>query len=210
MWPDRLTISTRWKRLNDGGARELVEWISSVPKPRLIILDTLASVRPINTRDGYAQDYAALEQVHRIANDYGIGIVVLHHQRKVEAQDPLDTISGTLGLAGCADTSLVLSGNSSGKSLYLRGRDVEEAEHAIQFDAQACRWKILGDAADVRRSETRNKILGVLKASDAPIGPKEIAEQSGLSEDVVKNRLLAMVKDGEVLKKGHGKYVLPD
>ena len=73
---------------------------------------------------------------------------MLHHTRKMEAEDPLDTVSGTLGLAGCADTVLVLNRSSQGTTLYVRGRDIEEAEHAISFDKHACSWTILGAASE--------------------------------------------------------------
>ena len=92
----------------------------------------------------------------------------------------------------------------------MRGRDIEEAEHAVQFDPRTCRWRILGDVQDVRRSDTRNKILSALKASEEPRGPQEVAQSTGLAEDVVKSRLRDMVRDGEVMKLGHGKYTMPN
>jgi hypothetical protein len=208
-WPERLTFSTKWRRLNAGGVNDISDWAANAEQPRLVLLDTLANVRPINTQDGYAADYAALTTVHRLANDLGIGVVALHHQRKVDAEDPLDTVSGTLGIVGCADTSLILSSGKSGKTLYVRGRDIEEAEHAIEFDAATCRWRILGSAEDVRRSETRRKILAALIEHGDVMGPREIAEATGLPETVVKVRLGDMLRDGEVLKRGHGRYVHP-
>ena len=209
-WPERLTLSTKWKRFNQGGVKDIEDWMQAVHRPRLVILDTLANVKPISTQEGYAQDYKALTDIHRLANDAGVAIVVLHHQRKVEAEDPLDTVSGTLGITGCADTSIILSGGKNGKSLYLRGRDIEEAEHAVEFDKETCRWKMLGSVEDVRRSETRRKILAALENHGEPLGPRDIAEAAGLTPEVVKVRLGDMVRDGEVLKQGHGKYVHPD
>jgi len=47
--------------------------------------------------------------------------------RKMEADDPFDTISGTLGQIGCADTGLILARGSQGTSLYVRGRDFHGA-----------------------------------------------------------------------------------
>jgi hypothetical protein len=208
-WPERLTLSTKWRRLNAGGVQYIADWASHVARPRLVLLDTLANVRPISTQEGYAQDYKALTDVHRIANDLGIGVVALHHQRKVDAEDPLDTVSGTLGIVGCADTTLILSSGKGGKTLYVRGRDIEEAEHAVEFDAATCRWRILGSADDVRRSDTRKKILAALLEHADVMGPREIAEASRLPESVVKVRLADMLRDGEVLKRGHGKYAHP-
>jgi hypothetical protein len=209
-WPRRLTLSTKWARLNKGGSRDIKDWADGVEQPRLVILDTLASIRPVDTREGYAADYEALTEVHRLANDRGIAVLVLHHQRKVDAEDPLDTISGTLGLAGCVDTPIILASGKNGKTLYVRGRDVEEAEYAVEFDKLACRWKILGSADDVHRSETRQKIIAALKKAGALMSPSDLAEATGLSPQVIKVRLSGMLNDGEVAKAGRGQYALPD
>ena len=209
-WPKRLTLTTRWSRLDKGGVIHIAEWVRSAPFPRLVILDTLASVKPQRATNGYTEDYESLTHLHRLANDVGVAILVLHHQRKNEAEDPLDTISGTLGLAGCVDTPIILSGTSQGMTLYVRGRDVEEAEHAVAFDKEACRWIIKGDAAEVQRSDTRTKILAVLKrVKPIAMGPSDIAAAADLKEQVVKVRLGHMVVDGEVTKTSRGLYAHP-
>lgn len=209
-WPERLTLTTAWRRLDKGGVTDIADWIKRAGKPRLVILDTLAGVKPIRNNSGYAEDYDSLTALHRLANEIGIGVLVLHHTRKLDAEDPLDTISGTLGLAGCADTALVFVGSSQGMTLYVRGRDIEESEHAVTFDKHACRWVIIGAAADVQLSETRQAILSVLKEAGEPLGPSEIASVAGLKENVVKQRLLKMVPKGEVRKCGRGLYAHPD
>jgi len=45
-WPAALTLATQWRRLDAGGVDDIKEWASSVPNPRVVILDTLAGVRP--------------------------------------------------------------------------------------------------------------------------------------------------------------------
>ena len=108
---------------------------SSRPTIRALSFSTrLASVKPIRTQQGYTEDYESLAALHRLANEKGVSIILLHHTRKMEAEDPVDTVSGTLGLAGCADSVLVLNRSSQGTTLYVRGRDIEEAEHAVSFD----------------------------------------------------------------------------
>jgi predicted ATP-dependent serine protease len=101
-WSERLTLATRWRRLDEGGADDIAEWVASVSQPRLVVLDTLAGVRPERQRKDtiYEGDYKALIEVHRLANERGFAVLVLHHTRKMEADDPLDTISGTLGTIG--------------------------------------------------------------------------------------------------------------
>jgi hypothetical protein len=212
VWPDRLTLATRWRRLDKGGVSDLEAWCDSVSSPRLIILDTLAGVRP--TRNGsdtlYEGDYAALRDVHRLANDRAMGALALHHTRKMEADDPVDTISGSLGLAGAADTCLILARNSSGTTLYVRGRDIEECERAVIFGSVNCCWTLLGDAAEVHRSDTRKAILAVLEGATAPMSPQEIVSLTELSRNVVDQRLLNMRDGGEVVQVSRGLYAHPD
>jgi hypothetical protein len=188
-----------------------MDWCNSVSKPRLVVLDTLAGVRPERQqRDTtYDGDYKALLEIHRFANERGLAALVLHHTRKMEADDPLDTISGTLGTIGCADTGIVLARGPQGTSLYVRGRDIEEGEHAVSFNKDTCRWIVLGEAAEVRRSDTRNKILAVLIDAKESMRPTEIAQTSGVKLNVVYQRLPGMLKAGEVTQVARGKYAHP-
>lgn len=208
--PEGMTLATAWRRLDKGGVQDIAEWLDEHPNARLVILDTLAGVKPIKTQQGYTEDYASLEQLHRLANDRGVAIVVIHHLRKMEAEDPVDAISGTLGLAGCADTLAIIARNSQGTTLYLRGRDIQEAEHAISFGKDTCKWTILGDASEVRRSSERGKILAVLHDAADLVTPQEIIVATGMTKNNVDQLLFKMAAAGEVAKEGRGKYRHPD
>ncbi len=209
-WPKRLSFATTWKRLDKGGVDDIAHWADSVISPRLCILDTLAGVRPIRTREGYVEDYESLATLHRLASERGLAVLVLHHTRKMEAEDPIDTISGTLGLAGCADTALIIARTAQGTTFYIRGRDVEEAEHAISFDKHSCRWTILGTAAEVHRSNERGKILDSLLNATELLGPQQISDCTRMKSDNVRYLLGQMVLDGEVMKAARGRYYHPD
>ena len=144
VWPERLTLATSWRRLDKGGVDDIAEWLKSCPRAAAGRARYARRREAYPTQQGYSEDYESLAALHQLANEMGVAISVLHHTRKMEAEDPLDTVSGTLGLAGCADTVLVLNRSSQGTTLYVRGRDIEEAEHAVSFDKHACRWTILG------------------------------------------------------------------
>jgi RecA-family ATPase len=207
-WPEGLTLTTQWRRLDEGGIEDIKDWAMSVSNPRLVILDTLAGIRPERSnRDTlYDGDYKALRELHDWANEVGIAVLVLHHTRKMEADDPIDTISGSLGLAGCADTSAILSRSTKGTTLYIRGRDVEEQEHAVLFNAENCRWTILGDAAVVQQSYTRAQILTALEDATDLMTPADISHAAQLSRKIVDQRLHHMVKNGDVIKVCRGFY----
>jgi hypothetical protein len=212
-WPQGLTLATQWRRLDKGGVTDIKEWAKGAGNPRLVILDTLAGVRPDrNLRDNqYEHDYKALEELHAWAGEIGIAILILTHTRKMEADDPIDTISGTLGLAGAADTSAILSRNTKGTTLYVRGRDVEEQEFAVMFNPDSCRWTILGDAAEVHRSDSRMKIMSAMSDSSEPsMSPRDLTAATGLSRANVDQLLARMVADCEIIKRGRGLYGLPN
>ena len=212
-WPERLTLATRWRRLDQGGVEDIEEWCGSVPNPRLVLLDTLAGVRPTrsNADTLYESDYKALCEVHRLANNRGgMAAVALHHTRKMDADDPIDTISGSLGLPGVADTCLILARGPNGTTLYVRGRDIEEAERAIIFGSANCRWTLLGDAAEVHRSDTRKLILAVLAAATTVMSPGEIAAAVGINRNAVDQQLLQMRNAGEVVQVSRGLYADPN
>jgi hypothetical protein len=211
-WPDRLTLTTQWRRLDAGGVADAKEWAASVARPRLIILDTLAGVRgDRNNKDTtYEGDYRALQELQKWTGEVGLGALILHHTRKMESDDPIDSVSGTLGLAGCVDTVAVLARTGKGTTLYIRGRDVEEQEKAIVFNKETCRWTILGEAEEVQRSQTRQKILTLLddvSLVKEALGPKEIALQTYISENTVNQRLIGMLRDEEIIKVIRGGYI---
>jgi hypothetical protein len=210
-WPERLTLATRWRRLDEGGVDDIEEWCGSVESPRLVLLDTLAGVRPTRSNSDtlYEGDYKALRDIHRFANDRGMGATALHHTRKMEADDPVDTISGSLGLAGTADTCLILARGSSGTTLYVRGRDIEECEKAVMFGAENCRWSLLGEAAEIHRTDNQKKILAALEAATGLMNPADIAAVAEMSTPTVNTTLHRLAEKGAVVQVRRGRWAYP-
>ena len=213
--PSRLTIwyNGDLPRLGAGCEDALKEWLASANNPRLIVIDTLNYIRPDRVRDEdpYAYDYRSATTLQRLAQDYGIAIVVVHHTRKSVAEDYLESISGTNGLTGGSDAVIVLERQGDGGTVFKgRGRDIEEFELAATFDKNECRWHVNGDAAESRQSDTQAKILAHLRDAGWLLGAAEIASQTGLRRSVVDQRLFHMVKLGLVRRVGRGKYGLPD
>jgi RecA-family ATPase len=204
----RLKFMIKMPRLAEGGLEVLRDWIKSVPNARMIAIDTLAMVRMPNRKDqsAYDADYAAMIGLRDLAHEFGIAIVVVHHVRKLEAEDPFDTVSGTLGLTGCVDSIVLLKRDAAGVQLLARGRDIEEVEKAVTFNKQACTWTVEGDVDEVRRSAQQQKIMVVLREAESPQTPIQIAAFSGMKRDNVRFLLGKLVADGAVKKAGRGKY----
>ena len=206
---ERLTVRTVAPRIDTGLMVQLDKWRLGCANPRLIIIDVFLKVRPPRKKgeDPYSADYDAVTPLQRYASEHRLAIVLVTHTRKMEAEDPLEAISGTNGVTGAADAVLVLSRDAKGTTLYGRGRDIEEIETAMRFDGG--RWSILGDADEVRKSDERRKILAALKESGDEIGPKAIADLAGMNATNVRSLLRKMVKGGEISQPRAGFYTVP-
>ncbi|MHA6297856.1 AAA family ATPase [Devosia sp. CAU 1758] len=202
----RLCLQTEAPKVGAGLIEMLDAWRKSVEDPRLIIIDTLAIVRPPKkgNQDSYAADYEALSPLQRFASEHRLAVVVVTHVRKMEAADPLEMISGTNGLTGAADSIMVLDRNTDGAKLYGRGRDVEEVEKALKFDSGI--WTALGDVDDVKRSDQRRQIMDALALAGEPMKPSDVAKATGMTVANVTYLLRKMVEAGEAEKQGYGLY----
>jgi hypothetical protein len=208
--PSRLDIATAWRRADEGGLADLRAWLTAHPNARLVAIDTLALIRGKPTRDQgvYAADYEAISAFKKVADEFGVAIILVHHRSKESRADPLASVSGTQGLTGSADTILVLDRKpkESHGMLYVRGRDVVEDELALQFDSETGRWLKVGAADDFRRSEQRRAILRLLIDSGDPMTPVDIAKALGKRGDAMRQTLIRMRKAGEVSQLPNGKY----
>jgi len=209
-WPANFHYATEWPRGKDGLV-EIENWAKEHPAARLVVVDILAKFR-IETsakRGAYEQDYEALSGLQRLAQKYGITIIVVHHTRKMAGEDPVDEISGTQGLAGAADAFMVIKPTAQGKLLVMRGRDIEEQELVIKFIKEKCQWEILGEPETVQMSDGRAKILEILKEIGKPMSPKEITLATAISDlNAVDKMLFRMLNAGLIEKVGYGKYQL--
>jgi RecA-family ATPase len=208
-FPERVTYITEVPRLSAGGLDLIRAWIDAHPEARLVIIDTLAMVREGRKREDttYDADYHAVLELRKIANDLKIAIVVLHHLRKADSDDVFDTISGTLGLTGAPDSILVLKHDGrSSYTLHGKGRDLIDFEKAMTFDRQSCRWRIVGEAAEVKRSTERATIMAAIAEASEPIGPTDIAAETGMKVVNVKKLIAKLVKEGAAEKVARGLY----
>jgi hypothetical protein len=209
IWPPGMDIATEWPRADKGGLVSIEKWLTEHPSARLVIVDTLAQFRNLSNGKTqiYAEDYAAISGLQKLASKYNVGIIIVHHDRKSEADDVFDTISGSLGLPAAADTILIMKRQAGAVTLHVRGRDIEETEIAVQFDKATCRWSILGAAAEVRRSAERKRVLEALSAG--PLQAKDIHSTAELrSRNATDVLLRKMVRDGEIVRVDKGRYEL--
>ena len=208
--PTRLHFETLAPRIGDGLIERLDEWLDEHPDARLIILDTWRCIKP-ETRgnaSAYDDDASGLHPLHGLAKARpGLAVLVVHHTRKMEADDPFDTISGTHGLTGVADTLMVLARHGEAAKLSAQGRDLDGYEKALTRNAVTGSWLISGDARELAKTGERQAILDVLtEAEGETISLAAIASATGKKKDNLVHLLKSLVGEGLVEKVGHGKY----
>jgi hypothetical protein len=210
--PKRLTLATEWLRLDCGGTGQIIDWIESVEKPTLVVLDTLAKMRAHSrVHDRYHDDYSDIGQIKDLSDEHEFGILGIHHTRKPiqGTTDFLDEVSGTTGITGAADTVLTLKRERGEHDacLHVTGRDIDERELGLKFDDNSGRWTILGDAKELRLSAERREVLDCLREAGKPLTPTDVASRLGKKVNNIKQLLYQMGQRGEA-KNVNGTYTL--
>lgn len=208
----RFEYETKWPDMDHGGLEYIDGWLVAHPEARLVVVDTLKKLRPARkaNQDIYDYDYQALDQFHQLALRRGVCILVVHHTRKALAEDFIEELSGSNGLAGAVDGIMVLkrARGQADAELHITGRDIDETALALRFVFPS--WQLLGDAAAHRLNQERRIILVALNQAARPMGIKEVLEAIGTVDlkagyNVVKQRLFQMKGAGLVIVEG-GKY----
>jgi len=204
VYPPTLHLATECPRLDEGGLDRVSAWLEARPEARLVIIDTLAKVKPHRKRNGdiSAEDNAAGTTLQALAFKHCVALLVVTHTRKAGADDFLEEVAGTFGLTGAADSVLVLKRDrqSIDGTLSIVGRDIDERELALSFTKESL-WKVLGAAADVRMSAERREILDALLAADPKspaVTPMQIARMLGKNVNTVRVLLMKMRSEGHV------------
>jgi 5S rRNA maturation endonuclease (ribonuclease M5) len=208
--PAGLDYTTLCPRLNEGGLEAIARWLEAHPDARLVVLDTMAKIRPRTSgKNVYQEDYEALEKLLPLAADHNAAIVVVHHLRKQGASDPLDEVNSSIGLTGGVDGVLILKRDRTraDASLFVTGRDVEEEKDlALRWSPEVGTWTLVGDAEEYRASQERQEILDYVRRAGGPVGPKEVATGLEKNYKTVAALMQKMLNAGALSSPAYGKY----
>ncbi|MFG2195786.1 AAA family ATPase [Streptomyces sp. NPDC048639] len=209
--PAGLTLVTECPPFPQGGVEAIAGWLDRNPDARMVVIDVFAKMRGQAPQgvSAYDADYVAVGYAKRLADHYGIAVVLVHHVRKMASEDFLTEVSGTNGIAGAADATLVLKrarGQADG-ILHVTGRDVNEAEYALQFQEASGAWHLLdGPVSDHTVGDTRAAILRHVRANPGA-RPKDMAvDLPQVDIDTIRRTCSRMAADGQLAKDGSGRY----
>lgn len=191
---DKLHFAVMADKIQNGLIGQLDRFAEAHPDTRLIIIDTLQTVRGINGDNAYASDYTDLGTLKRFADDHGMAILLVHHTRKMQdCSNVFNTISGSNGIMGAADATMVLSkGNffDGNATLSVTGRDVDLAEYKLKL--RDCRWELIEQTSrdELEERDVPMAVLTVLdfmanRAGNWEGTATQLIEEAGISDQVV-------------------------
>ena len=159
-------LQDRLVRLNPSEVSHRLEFMTDIPNGQVIatisefmtehagldpvcILDTLGKVMPpAGNGSQYGHDYSVLSALKATADAVpGSSLVIVHHTRKMDGGDFLDAVSGTQGIAGAADTVLVLKRerHDDRATLQVTSRDAAEGEYSLTLTDTGA-WQLDGES----------------------------------------------------------------
>ena len=155
--PPTLHFAVMSQQLHNGLVEQIEQFLKEHPQTRLIVIDTLQRIRTAgNDANPYASDYRDIGVLKALADKHRIAILLVHHLRKMNDDDPMNMISGTTGLSGATDSNFVLRKSQRRENtatLYCTGRDIEYRELTLERNAENV-WELVSD------SRTQPELLG--------------------------------------------------
>ena len=156
--PDNLYIITGTDepgRIGEGFEAQIEYQLQEHPDIKLIIVDVLQMIRQPAKRNqtGYDRDYDDFKVLKQIADKHSIGLMVIHHTRKMkDPSDVFNELSGSVGVMGALDCAWVITKDdryAEEGTLHVTGRDMETQRLKIRFNKKTFQWEYVGTAEDV-------------------------------------------------------------
>jgi DNA-binding CsgD family transcriptional regulator/archaellum biogenesis ATPase FlaH len=202
-------IATHWGKITPESLQALEREIQGW-NIKALIIDPLEKMKPKGDKNAnlYSAEYEILGALKELADRMNIAIIVVHHLKKGEVDDPLEAVLGTTAIVGAVDTILILKRNrgEADATLFITGREIEDQEKALTFEGG--KWQIIGDAREYAVTKEEKKVLQALAELGGVASPKEIAELAEMNPNTAKTALRRLANEGKVKMVDRGKYTL--
>lgn len=145
--PPTLHFCTLSKTIHSGLDLQIGMFLQDNPNTNFIVIDTLQKIRGTANANSnlYASDYHEMALLKNLADKHKIAILLIHHLRKAKDSDPLNMISGSVGISGAAVTNFVLIQDGKTETtgrLVCAGRDIEQLDLLLDFSTERKIWDL--------------------------------------------------------------------
>ncbi|OCJ06095.1 hypothetical protein A6U85_03775 [Agrobacterium sp. 13-626] len=210
-------LQTEIEKADRGGLKEIEQYLIDNPDTRMVVIDVLKMFRAgrNSKTNPYDQDYADIRPLTALANKYKVTIIIVHHTNKGNALavDPFDKVSGTGGISGAADGTLILSPDETGSiGLYGRGRDFQEFDMFLRLNQDFCIWEPTNapEAVEKHGGDLQAAILKQLKRAESSMGANALSQLIDYPAKSISHAFGKLAAKGKIKKERYGNYVLPE
>lgn len=141
-----LHFATAAGKIGNGLDEQLENFMREHPDTKLITIDTMQKIREVGGEAySYASDYEIIGKLKQFADKHCICVLTVHHTRKQPAGDAFEMISGTTGLLGCADGSLLMQKKKRTAleaTIDVVGRDQQDQILYLKKDPETQIWNL--------------------------------------------------------------------
>ena len=212
---DRLHFATVAGKIGNGLDEQLENFVCEHPDTKLIIIDTMQKIREVGGEAySYASDYEIIGKLKQFADKHCICVLTVHHTRKQPAGDSFEMISGTTGLLGCADGSLLMQKKKRTAleaTIDVVGRDQQDQILYLKKDADTQIWNLEKVENELHKEPPDHILESVsrLVPAEQPVwtgSPSALADavHVGMAANALSKYL--NVKSGRLLDEYHVRY----
>ena len=182
---EKLHFATVANKIGNGLDEQLEFFMREHPDTKLVIIDTMQKIREVGGEAySYASDYEIIGKLKQFADKHSICVLTVHHTRKQPAGDTFEMISGTTGLLGCADGSLLMQKKKRTAleaTIDAVGRDQQDQILYLSKDPNTQIWNLDRTETELHREPPDPTLEAVarLVTSEQPEwtgSPSELAE----------------------------------
>ena len=180
-----LYFATAANKIGNGLDEQLEFFMNEHPDTKLVIIDTMQKIREVGGEAySYASDYEIIGKLKQFADKHSICVLTVHHTRKQPAGDTFEMISGTTGLLGCADGSLLMQKKkrtSLEATIDVVGRDQQDQILYLSKDPNTQIWNLDRTETELHREPPDPTLEAVARLvtseqSEWTGSPSELAE----------------------------------
>lgn len=169
---DRFYLANSAATIKDSLVEQIDYFVITHPDLKLVFIDTFQKVRSPTCDSIYAADYGDFLALKAVADKHSLAMMVVHHTRKMADEDIMNTVSGSSGITGSADSIWVLKRASRGvgdATLTITGRDIEFRE--LKLALRDCRWNLIERTSEeeLEEREIPDCVLKVVEFMNAKI-----------------------------------------
>lgn len=147
--PDNLHVFFEWAKMDQGGLDEIKKFLDIHTDIGVVAIDVLSKFWPVAEPPGltaYHKDYHVMSKLARLAHDYKIALIAVHHRSKAEGRDFLSDASGSMGMTAAADVVWALSRERDHPSAVLKvtGKNVPDSTIIMDIKEDGFVWTTHG------------------------------------------------------------------